>query len=170
MWHKQKIKYLSDSLCLHLSQVAVLSMPETEYKRKKVPVLVGVIEETPFLLLLNAIKYLKAKIFGIPFIRLKFKSNPEKTLDILDFRIKIEIRPKEHAPPHFHVIIDKNDYSVSIKAGEFLYKNKIKKRDRLAIENWYKQNRNLIIKTWNNTRPNNCSVGKIKLTDNNQYV
>ncbi|WP_321374412.1 DUF4160 domain-containing protein [uncultured Draconibacterium sp.] len=170
MWHKQKIKYLSDSLCLHLSQATVLCIPETEYKRKKVPVLIRVIEETPFLLLLNTIKYLKAKVFGIPFIPLKFKSNPELTLDILDFRIRIEIRPKEHPPPHFHVIIDENDYSVSIKTGEFLYRNKIKKRDRLAIENWYKQNRNLIIKTWNNSRPYNCPAGKIRLTDYNHYL
>ncbi|MGE0019003.1 MAG: DUF4160 domain-containing protein [Draconibacterium sp.] len=167
MWHKQKIKYLSESLCMHLSLEAEFDMSFTKNNRKKVPVFISVIAETPLLLLINAIKYLKAKLFGIPFIPLRYKASPELTLEILDFRIKIEIRHNEHAPPHFHVIIDNNDYSVSIKTGEFLYKDKIKKRDRLAIENWFKENRSLIIKTWNNSRPSNCPVGKIESSEYN---
>jgi hypothetical protein len=104
-------------------------------------------------------------MYGIPYVPLSFKSSPELTLKILDFRIKIEIRHNEHAPPHFHVLIDKNDYSVNIRTGEFLYKAKIKKRDRLAIENWYKENKDLIIKTWNISRPSDCPVGKIELSE-----
>jgi len=165
MWHKQKIEYLSNSLCLHLSNEVFIDAPEyAEHKRIKVPVIIRIIEEIPLLLVANAIKYIKAKIYEIPYIPLRFKSSPELTLEILDFRIKIEIRHNEHAPPHFHVIIDKNDYSINIRTGEFLYKGKIKKRDRLAIENWYSENKDLIIKTWNSTRPSDCPVGKIELS------
>lgn len=166
MWHKQKIKYLSNSLCLHLSNEIFIHAPENiEYKRKKVPVIIRIIEETPLLPIANGIKYIITKMYRIPYVPLRFKSSPELTLEILDFRIKIEIRHNEHAPPHFHVIIDKNDYSVNIRTGEFLYKAKIKKRDRLAIENWYKENKDLIIKTWNISRPSDCPVGEIELSE-----
>ena len=164
MWYKQKINYLSEDLNLSLSESSFIEGIETKYEKKKNCVIIDILIGTPIIIIVNLIKYLKAQIFGIPFTPLKFKANPELTLEILDFRIKIEIRHNEHAPPHFHVIIEDNDYSLSIETGEFLNKRKIKRRDREAINNWYHKNRDLLIKTWNDSRPTNCPVGKIKTT------
>ncbi len=162
MWSKQKIKYLSDSLQYHLSVESSFIASDANPELKKKSIFIGIISETPLILVANLFFFLRSKIYGIPFVPLRFKIDPELTVDILDFKIRIEIRPKEHSPPHFHVIIDNNDYSVSIETGEILKGGKIRKRNRKAINSWYNQNRRLIIKTWNNTRPINCPVGIVK--------
>lgn len=164
MWYKQKIGYLSENLYLHLSMYSFIEEDSIKHNVKNTSAITKIITETPFTIIVNLIRLIKTVACGIPFIPLWKSADPKRTVEILNFKIKIEIRHKEHAPPHFHVIIDDNDYSISIETGEFLKASKIKKRDSLAIENWYKTNRELLIKIWNDSRPSDCPVGKIKIS------
>ncbi len=74
--------------------------------------------------------------------------------------LKIIVRPKEHPPPHFHVISNQIDASFSVKDCEWL-KGKIRSDDQKRIEYWHKQNRKILVDTWNKLRPDDCPVGKI---------
>ena len=74
--------------------------------------------------------------------------------------LKIEIRPKEHAPPHFHVISGKINASFSIVECNLL-KGKIKNKDIKKIKYWHQMNRQKLIPKWNDLRPDDCPVGKI---------
>jgi len=119
------------------------------------------IVQLPFLLIGNIIILFDALWNGIPFELVPILL-PAKRLDLIDNKIKIEIRHNEHAPPHFHIIIDDKDYSMDILKGEYL-KNKIKNsKQKKAVEKWYKENKKILIKAWNETRPSDCPVGKIK--------
>jgi len=116
--------------------------------------------QLPFLLIANLVILVRAILNGIPF-EAQGIVLPEKRIGCIDNKIKIEIRHREHAPPHFHVIIDDSDYSISIMTGELIQgeiKNKI---HRTAINEWYNRNKELLIKAWNESRPTDCPVGKI---------
>jgi hypothetical protein len=162
MWRKQRINYLSKDLRLNLSLYSSLENDSTKCSVETTPVIARIVALTPFVIILDLIRFNKAVVCGIPFIPLITNADPKLTVEILEFKIKIEVRHKEHAPPHFHVLIDDCDYSLSIETGEFLHAPKIKKRDNEAIKEWYKSNRELLIKIWNDSRPSDCPVGKIK--------
>lgn len=74
--------------------------------------------------------------------------------------LRISIQSNEHPPPHFHVRGGGIDASFSIFDGTHLTGN-INKKQSHAVAFWYKSARALLIKTWNRTRLENCSVGPI---------
>lgn len=125
-----------------------------------VPLLCIFIVQFPFLLIPNLISLYYSLKNGIP-IKVIPIVLPAKRVDLINNTIKIEMRFKEHPPPHFHIIIDKEDFSMDILSGRYLH-NEIKNvKHRKAVAKWYKENKGLLIKTWNETRPTDCTVGKI---------
>jgi len=73
----------------------------------------------------------------------------------------IVINPKEHSPPHFHVKYSGNNISIAISDCSIL-KGKIGNREYELIKYWYAYSKKDLVKKWNETRPTNCVVGKIK--------
>ena len=74
--------------------------------------------------------------------------------------LRIDIRPREHAPPHFHVLADGLDASFAIDDCRHLA-GEIDGKDRALVEWWYRRSRSLLVSTWNSTRPSDCPVGPI---------
>lgn len=75
--------------------------------------------------------------------------------------LRIEIRPREHAPPHFHVCAAELDASFAIEDGRLL-KGSISARHRAVVTWWYGHNgRSRLVAIWNTTRPADCPVGPI---------
>lgn len=73
--------------------------------------------------------------------------------------MKIEIYPKEHPPPHFHVKSSRVDASFKIEDCSLL-NGKINYMDSNKIKFWYDHGaRLLLIEKWNSTRPSLCVVG-----------
>lgn len=76
--------------------------------------------------------------------------------------IKIEIYPKEHRPAHFHVSGPDLEVCFKIPGCEILPGFKVPKSHTLCkIKQFYHNNEALIIQVWNQTRPENCQVGKL---------
>jgi Domain of unknown function (DUF4160) len=75
--------------------------------------------------------------------------------------LKIEIYSDEHSPPHFHVKSAGMNASFRIENCE-LIRGTIGSRERKNIEWWHKHSKSKLISIWNETRPTNCPVGKIK--------
>ena len=74
--------------------------------------------------------------------------------------IKIEIYPREHGQPHFHVLADRVDAKFNIMDGAFI-EGSITSSARNLIVFWYQTGRPKLIETWNKTRPTDCPVGPI---------
>ena len=72
--------------------------------------------------------------------------------------MRIEIYPKEHAPPHFHVRSATVDASFRIDDCSIL-KGKIANSDYDKIRYWHKFAKPVLIKHWNSSRPTKCTVG-----------
>ena len=117
--------------------------------------------QLPFLIIVNLIIAVNAIRNGIPFEAIPIML-PAKQIDLIENKIKIEIRYKEHAPPHYHAIIDDSDYSIDISTGEFLNGEIKNKKQKKALKEWHIKNQNLLKKIWDETRPSDCPVGKIK--------
>lgn len=75
--------------------------------------------------------------------------------------MRIEIRLKEHPPPHFHVVAGNVSASFAIEDGAFL-RGRISGRDRSLVERWYPGARSVLVEKWNETRPSDCPVGPIR--------
>jgi hypothetical protein len=72
--------------------------------------------------------------------------------------LKIEVYPREHAPPHFHVRSAKVNASFSIANCERL-EGYIPSFEELKVRYWYKSAKPKLIDAWNATRPSDCPVG-----------
>lgn len=118
------------------------------------------IVEFPFLLFINLLIIFDGIKNGVP-IKLIPILLPEKRIDLIDNKIKIEIRHNEHPPPHFHIIIDNEDFSMEILTGKYLHHEIKNGKHKRAVAKWYNNNRKLLIKAWNESRPTYCQVGKI---------
>ncbi len=84
----------------------------------------------------------------------------EHLVDKID-NIKIEVRSDEHAPPHFHIMINEYEWSYKIEDCNKLEWNiskKFEKKVKLWFKLWWKHK---LIEYWNSTRPTNCEVWKI---------
>ena len=119
-----------------------------------------IVIQIPFLIAFNLKNSIIARRNNLPFKKATLILPATKKVDLIDNKIKIEIRHNEHPPPHFHVIIDNYDSSYSISDGSILYGN-IPSKYNKRISRWYKKNYRLLVNVWNSTRPDNCSVGKI---------
>jgi len=74
--------------------------------------------------------------------------------------LTITVLPREHPPPHFHVVGLGINASFSIFDGVHLTGD-ISPKQRKIIEFWYIRSRALLVLSWNETRPSNCPVGPI---------
>lgn len=114
----------------------------------------------PFFLWPNLYRiYLRVK-YKIPFIPVMCPI-PAKTVDLINNKIKIEIRTNDHLPPHFHVLIDEQEAAFTIKECTQLNGN-IENKYLKSIKKWYKNNREVLICQWNLTRPSDKEYTKIK--------
>ena len=76
--------------------------------------------------------------------------------------LRIEVRLREHAPPHFHAAVDDRNASFTIRDCTYL-NGSITSRDRHLVEYWYRNGgRRLVVESWNTTRPTDCPVGPIE--------
>lgn len=71
--------------------------------------------------------------------------------------LKIEIFPNEHPPPHFRVNYAGETANYAIKDCQQI-NDGLSKWQR-TIKKWHKENKVLLIKIWNTTRPSDCPVG-----------
>lgn len=71
--------------------------------------------------------------------------------------LKVAIFANEHPPPHFRVSCAGDTANFAIKDCEKL--NGGLDRWLHTIQSWHKMNKQLLIETWNRTRPTNCPVG-----------
>ena len=71
--------------------------------------------------------------------------------------LKIEIFSMEHPPPHFRVKYAGETANYSIKDCTQL-NGELKKWYR-NIKQWHSANKQILINTWNRTRPTDCPVG-----------
>ncbi|MBF6597936.1 MAG: DUF4160 domain-containing protein [Fermentimonas sp.] len=173
-----KLEYLLDSLRLLLAEeedeevvdINLLNSGDIEvkgYKRVCVMIItipfifVMVLFQLPFLLISNLVILIKAIIYGIPIQIVYPIIGAAKEVDRVDNNIKIEIRHKEHPPPHFHVIIDNEDCSFDIITGSRLKGIFTQKKYYKRIDRWFIKNRKILIRFWNETRPSDCPVGHI---------
>lgn len=73
--------------------------------------------------------------------------------------LRIEIYPKEHTPPHFHVKSANVDASFRIDNCTRM-NGSINRKDELAIKFWWQKAQHTLINVWDETRPSDCIVGK----------
>jgi Domain of unknown function (DUF4160) len=75
--------------------------------------------------------------------------------------LQIHVYANEHPPPHFHVQSADVDAVFTIDDCTYI-KGNIDGREQRLVKWWYGRNRELLIKTWNATRPAGCPVGPIE--------
>lgn len=75
--------------------------------------------------------------------------------------IKIEIYPNDHVPPHFHIISGNNNASFAIDDCRILENSGFSSKVIKNIEDWFLHSKDRLIKVWNETRPSDCTVGKV---------
>lgn len=180
MTRKSKIKldYLLNSLILFLSEeendeevdINLINSSDTELKGYKgvcVMIIITpfifaiVLFQLPFIIIFNLVIIIRAIIYGIPIQIVLPIIGPAKEVDRVDYKIKIEIRHREHPPPHFHVIIDNENCSFDIITGNRLKGSFTQKKYYKRIDKWFIKNRKILIRFWNETRPSDCPVGLI---------
>jgi hypothetical protein len=74
--------------------------------------------------------------------------------------LTITVFPREHPPPHFHIVGLGINASFSIFDGVHLTGD-ISPKQQKIVEFWYLRSRALLVRSWNETRPSNCPVGPI---------
>ena len=74
--------------------------------------------------------------------------------------LTIEIRIREHAPPHFHVLGNGIDAAFNIVDGTQIA-GKIDRSKADLVQVWWSRSRSELIRVWNATRPDKCPVGQV---------
>jgi len=82
----------------------------------------------------------------------------EAVLDRID-GLRVEVRVREHGPPHFHVIAAGESNSFSIRDCSPLEGSGLKGSFR-QIRKWHEENKEKLIALWNDMRPSHCPVGR----------
>ncbi|MCW7460449.1 DUF4160 domain-containing protein [Leptospira bandrabouensis] len=80
--------------------------------------------------------------------------------------LKVQIFSDEHPPPHFRVIFQGESNNFKIDDCTPLNGDPLKRYFK-SILNWHTKNKDLLISTWNKTRPSDCPVGKIPESNEN---
>lgn len=75
--------------------------------------------------------------------------------------IKIEIHPNDHVPPHFHISANGNNASLAIDDCRVLENSGFSPKVIKNIKDWFLYSKDRLIEVWNDTRPSDCTVGKI---------
>jgi hypothetical protein len=86
-------------------------------------------------------------------------------VDVIEGKLRVEVRANEHPPPHFHVTYNGQDASFSILTGERLPNVSGLERYEEMITLWWKRNQRRIAIKWNECRPTNCQVGPVPIPD-----
>lgn len=73
--------------------------------------------------------------------------------------LRIEVYPKEHPPPHFHLKSSEVDASFAIEDCRLL-KGSTSEQVIQKVRYWHSYSKPKLIEVWNSTRPTNCTVGK----------
>lgn len=73
--------------------------------------------------------------------------------------IKFEIFANEHPPPHFHVITAECRASFALDDGRNLECSGNTRKLEKQVAYYYHENRTKLIDFWNNSRPDDCTVG-----------
>ena len=76
-------------------------------------------------------------------------------------KIKIEIYSNEHPPAHFHIVSGENNASFAIDDCELLKNKGFSPKVIKNIQDWFLYSKDRLIEVWNETRPSDCTVGKI---------
>lgn len=74
--------------------------------------------------------------------------------------VRIAINPREHAPPHFHILAPGLNASFTIDSCSLLA-GEISANHQRLVEKWFMSARPLLVREWNATRPSDCPVGPI---------
>lgn len=74
--------------------------------------------------------------------------------------LRVEIRMREHSPPHFHVVGGGVDASFAIADCEPL-SGKVGSRELRLIKWFHARSKSKLVSIWNATRPSDCPVGTI---------
>lgn len=82
----------------------------------------------------------------------------EVTLKAAD-GVRIEIRPRDHHPPHFHVTSGGQTAAFDISTCDML-QGRLDPRDLRVVKDWYNQNKTGLLNVWDKTRPRTCSIGE----------
>jgi hypothetical protein len=82
--------------------------------------------------------------------------------------VKITINPKEHAPPHFHVVGGGTHASLLISDGSLL-EGQLEPRHEKLLRWWFVRAQPRLVDIWNKTRPAGCPVGIIN-EDGSQHA
>ncbi len=77
--------------------------------------------------------------------------------------LSIEIRAREHPPPHFHVTYQGEDASFAITTCQRLPGVRGLEGFEGTIRRWWERNKGQLIEKWNHSRPWNCPVGPIQI-------
>lgn len=72
--------------------------------------------------------------------------------------VKIQIRPRDHNPPHFHVEAGSKSASFDIQSGK-LKQGSLGHAANRIVQQYYQQNQSKLMNIWNNTRPGIISEG-----------
>ena len=75
-------------------------------------------------------------------------------------RLKIEIFADEHPPPHFRVKFKNKTANFRIKDCISLNGDAVVKRNIREIKKWWRDHKQDLIDTWNDSRPADCPVGQ----------
>jgi len=75
--------------------------------------------------------------------------------------LKMQIYSNEHPPPHFHVKYNGEENSFKIDDATPLHPNGDLKKWFKNIKKWHKKHKIELVKAWNKSRPENCTVGSI---------
>jgi hypothetical protein len=75
--------------------------------------------------------------------------------------IKIEIYPNEHTPPHFHIKSNGMNASFAIDDCRLLENSGFSTKVIKNIQGWFLHSKEKLIAVWNQTRPDDCVVGRI---------
>jgi hypothetical protein len=73
--------------------------------------------------------------------------------------VRIEIRPRDHYPPHFHVTSGRQNAAFDISTCDIVRGN-LEPRAVRAVKDWYGQHKADLQSAWDRTRPGTCSVGE----------
>jgi hypothetical protein len=90
------------------------------------------------------------------------RANPD-VIELLLFhsgRLKVEIFANEHPPPHFRVRFKNKTANFRIKDCAALNGDVVVLRNMREIEKWWREHKQVLIDTWNKSRPADCSVGQ----------
>jgi hypothetical protein len=76
--------------------------------------------------------------------------------------LKVEVFSNEHPPPHFRVQYQGSTANFAIADCRPINGDDEVLRYRRNVKRWWKGNKQLLIKTWNERRPSDCTVGEYR--------